>query len=94
MGKLSLTTATKLVQARRDLERTKQAEANTRIHRMYKNTPLQSGGVLTITQARQIVQQRKDTELAKAQRLVEAAEQKARNTTKRAFADATKIARK
>ena len=36
----SLTIATELVQARRDLERTKQAEANARMRRMYKNTPL------------------------------------------------------
>ncbi|KAK4148489.1 hypothetical protein C8A00DRAFT_19691 [Chaetomidium leptoderma] len=90
----SLITATELVQVKRDLQRTKMAEAVALARRHQKNRPLQSGGVLTAAQARRIVKQRDEDEVAKARRVVEQAETRERNALKRWFAAATKEGRK
>jgi hypothetical protein len=90
----SLTNVTELVQTKRDLGRTKYAEQVQRRRRALKNTPLQSGGVLTVAQGRRMVQQREEDQLAKARRVVEAAELKAHNARKRCFFEAAKEARK
>ena len=70
------------------------AEATARARRNFKNTPLQSGGVLTVAEGRAMVLQRREDDLAKARRLVEATETKARNAIKRAFTEAAKEARR
>jgi hypothetical protein len=90
-GGLSL--ATELIQTKRDLGRTKLAEQVAKQRRAAKNSALQSGGVLTIEQGREMVRQRGEDELAKARRLVEAAEQRAYNQRKRCFEDAARKAR-
>ncbi|KAK3897358.1 hypothetical protein C8A05DRAFT_19857, partial [Staphylotrichum tortipilum] len=90
----SLIVATELVQTKRDLGRTKLAEATARARRNSKNTPLKTGGVLTVAQGRAMVVQRKEDDLMKARRLVDAAETKAQNAMKRVFAAAAKEARK
>ena len=90
----SLSLATELIQTKRDLGRTKMAELAARQRRAMKNTPLQSGGVLTVAQGREMVLQREEDQVAKARKVVEAAELKARNARKRCFEEAAKEARK
>jgi hypothetical protein len=90
----SLIAATELVQTKRDLGRTKYAERVQKQRRALKNTPLQSGGVLTVAEGRAMVIQKEEDMLAKAQKLVEAAEQKARNKFKNLFSDTAKEARR
>lgn len=90
----SLTNVTELIQTKRDLARTKLAERVQKQRRAMKNSSLQSGGVLTVAEGRQMVQQREEDQLAKAKRLVEAAELKARNARKRWYFEAAKEARK
>jgi hypothetical protein len=59
-----------------------------------KNTPLQSGGVLTVAEGRRMVQQREEDQVAKAMRVIEAAELKLKNATKKNAFEAAKKARK
>lgn len=90
----SLVAATELVQTKRDLRRTRLAEATARARRNMQNTPLQSGGVLTVAEGRAMVAQKKEDDLVKARKIVKAAELRAHNALKRAFAAAAKEARK
>jgi hypothetical protein len=53
----SLSLATELIQTKRDLGRTKMAEHLAQQRKALKNTPLQSGGVLTVAQGREILSQ-------------------------------------
>ncbi|OWT42926.1 transposase [Pochonia chlamydosporia 170] len=55
---------------------------------------LQSGGVLTVAGGRRMVVQREEDLLAKARRVVEAAELRAQKARKKVFSDAAKEARK
>ena len=59
-----------------------------------KNTPLQSGGVLTVEEGCHMVVQRQEDAVAKARQLVRAAELKDRNVRKRVFLEVAKVARK
>jgi hypothetical protein len=59
-----------------------------------KNTPLQSGGVLTVEQGRRMVVQRQEDAVAKARQLVQAVELKDRNVRKKVFFEAAKVTRK
>ena len=59
-----------------------------------KNTPLKSGGVLTVADGRRMVEKRGEDQVAKARRILEAAETKARNARKKVFLEAAKEARK
>jgi hypothetical protein len=90
----SLINVTELIQTKRDLQRTKLAEQVQRSRRAMKNTPLQSGGILTIEEGRAMVQQKEINEVARAQKIIEAAELKTHNAHKRWFAEAAKKARK
>jgi DDE superfamily endonuclease/Tc5 transposase-like DNA-binding protein len=90
----SLSLATELVQTKRDLGRTKMAERVAKQRRAMKNTPLQSGGVLEVAHGREMVQQKEEDQVAKARRIVEAAELRAQNMRKRIFEEAAKEARK
>ena len=89
----SLSLATELVQTKRDLGRTKMAECIKQQGRAMKNTQLQSGGVLTVAQGREMVHKRED-QIAKARKVVEAAELRAHNARRRWFEEAAKEARK
>jgi hypothetical protein len=77
-----------------DLKRTKMAEEIARQRRSQKNQQLKSGGVLTVEHARKIVRQKEDDALGKARKLVERADIQVRNTYKKLFAEAAKVARK
>ena len=90
----ALTNTAELIQTKRDLGRTRYAEQIQKQQRALKNSQLQSGGVLTVDQGREMVLQRKESELIKAMKVVEAAQLKARNASKRCFNDAAKEARK
>ncbi|OWT42328.1 DDE superfamily endonuclease domain-containing protein [Pochonia chlamydosporia 170] len=90
----SLSLATELIQTKRDLGRTKMAEHLAQQRKALKNSPLQPGGVLKVAQGREMVRQRAEDQLAKARRMVEAAELKALNARKRVFEEAAKEARK
>jgi len=90
----SLSQGSELIQLKRDLGRTKMAEEIKRRRKAYKNTPLQSGGVLTMAEGREMVAQRHEDDVAKARKLVEATDLKARNARKRCFKEAAKEARK
>ena len=90
----SLINATELIQTKRDLHRTQFAQEVAKRHRALKHSSLKAGGVLTVAQGRQMVQRREDEALAKARRVVEAAEVRAHNKMKAAFFDAAKLARK
>ena len=90
----SLSLATELIQTKRDLGRTKMVEEIAKRRKAFKNTPLQSGGVLTVAQGREMVQQKDEDQVAKARKIVEAAESKAYNARKRCFEEAAKEARK
>jgi hypothetical protein len=90
----SLSLATELVQTKRDLGRTRLAEETARRRRASKNTSLQSGGRLRVEDAREMIRQNKEDDIEKARRLVEAADQKAKNARKRLFEEAAKEARK
>ena len=72
----SLILSSELVQTRRDLSRTQLAEKRRRQGKARKNTPLQSGGTLNVDLARNMIVQREEEELAKARRIIEAAEKK------------------
>jgi hypothetical protein len=90
----SLISATELIQVKRDLGRTRYAEQVQKQRKAMKNTPLQSGGVLTVEQGRRMVVQRQEDAVAKARQLVQAAELKDRNARKKLFFEAAKVARK
>ena len=90
----SLSLATELIQTKRDLGRTKMAEHLAQQRKALKNSPIQSGGVLTVAQGREMVRQREEDQVAKARKVVEAAELKALNARKRVFEEAAKHARK
>ncbi|KID81924.1 transposase [Metarhizium guizhouense ARSEF 977] len=92
----SLALATELIQmkTKRDLGRTQMAEHLAQQRKALKNTPIQSGVVLTVAQGREMVRQREEDQLAKARKTVEAAELKAVNARKRVFEEAAKKARK
>ena len=87
----SLISATELIQVKRDLGRTRYAEQVQKQRKAMKNTPLQSGGVLTVEQGRRMVVQRQEDAVAKARQLVQAAELK---DYKIFFFEAAKVARK
>lgn len=90
----SLVNATELLQTKRDLGRTQYAQRIQKQRRAMKNSPLQSGGVLTVAQARHMVRRKEEDQVAKARRLVEAEDQKAFNAVKRVKFEAAKAARK
>jgi hypothetical protein len=90
----SLTMATELIQTKRDLGRTRKAEDTRKRRRLIKNTPLQTGGVLTVADAREMIQHREEDEVEKARKILEAAEAKVRRAYKRWFEEAAKEARK
>jgi len=90
----SLINATELLQAKDDLDRTKQARKTRTTRRAMKNHILKTGGVLTVGSARYMVAKIEEQELAKARRLLEAAEQKALKEAKKVFFEAAKAARK
>jgi urease accessory protein UreE len=74
----SLISATELNQVKRDLGRTRYAEQIQKQRKAMKNTPLQSGGVLTVEEGRHMVVQRQEDAVAKVRQLVRAAELKDR----------------
>jgi len=86
--------ATELVQAKRDLSRTKQAELAAKMRRSGRKKTLKSGGVLTVAQGRQMVAQRANDDLIKAQKVVEAARKKKQKSLQKWFSAAAKKARK
>ena len=90
----SILNATEVHQLRADLSRTKYAQEISKSRRASKNTPLKSGGVLTVEEGRRIANNAVETELEKARRLVEAAEERFKKATQRAFENAAKEARK
>ncbi|KJZ68123.1 hypothetical protein HIM_12484 [Hirsutella minnesotensis 3608] len=90
----SLSLATELVQTKRDLGRTRMAERTQQQRRAMKNVQLQSGGVLSVSEGRQMVKQREEDQVAKARKVIEDAEKKARNARKRCFEETAKEARK
>jgi hypothetical protein len=94
LAKAAESNTAELIQVKRDLGRTKYAERVQKRRKAVKNTPLQSGGVLTVTEARRIVVQKEEDQLAKARRLVEAAEKKLEKQHKRWYFEAAKEARK
>jgi hypothetical protein len=75
----SLSLATELVQTKRDLGRTRLAEEARTRRRASKNAQLQSGGPLRVENGRDMYRQTKEDDVEKARRLVEAADQKAKN---------------
>ena len=90
----SLVNATELLQTKRDLGRTQYAQRIQKQRRAMKNSPLQSGGVLTVAQARHMVRQKEENLVAKARKMVQAEDQKAFNRVKRVIFEAAKAARK
>ncbi|OAQ57289.2 DDE superfamily endonuclease [Pochonia chlamydosporia 170] len=90
----SLISATELLQTKRDLGRTQYAQRVQKQRRAMKNSPLQSGGVLTVAGAGHMVRQREEDAVAKARRMVQAADEKAIKVVKRVIFEAAKVARK
>ena len=90
----SLSVTTELIQTKRDLGRTKLAERIAKQRRALKNTQLKSGGRLMVDDGRQMLVRKEEDEVAKARKVVEAAELRARNAQKRCFEDAAKEARR
>lgn len=89
----SLVNATELLQTKRNLGRTQYAQRiQKKQRRAMKNSPLQSGGVLTVAQARHMGRRRQEVQMAKARRLVEAKDQKAFNAVKGMIFEAAKAA--
>lgn len=86
--------AYELIQIRRDFGRIKAAEEARRRRRIEKNVQLQSRGVLTIHDRRSIVQRKEEDALAKAMRVVAAAEEKAKKIVQRGYLKAAKKGRK
>ncbi|KAF5120292.1 hypothetical protein E5D57_013645 [Metarhizium anisopliae] len=86
----SLTLATGLIETKKELGRTKMAEHLAQQRKALKNTPIQSGGVLTVAQGREMVRQKEEDQLAKARKTVDEAELKAVNARKRVFEAAAK----
>lgn len=89
----SLIAATELIQTKRDLSKTKKAERANQLRRASKNKPLKSGGILTVEEGRRMSDKAGADEIARARRLVEAAEKKAHNNAKKVFFEAAKKAR-
>lgn len=89
----SLTNVAELLQAKRDLGRTRYAEKIASQRRAMKNKVLQSGGVLTVQEGRAMVRRREQDELDRAREKIGKSEAKARNGFKRWFFEAAKIAR-
>ncbi|RYC61504.1 hypothetical protein CHU98_g4725 [Xylaria longipes] len=89
----SILNAAELLQVRTDLSRTRLAEGVSQARRPAKNSPLQSGEVLTVAKGRNKGRQVGEIDIKKARRLVEAAEQHFVKATKRAFEEAAKTAR-
>jgi hypothetical protein len=83
-----------MIQTKRDLGRTRYTEETQKKRRAMKNTPLQSGGVLTVAAGRHMVQQREEDEVAKARKVVKAADDKHKKTLKKGGFKAAKLARK
>ena len=83
-----------LIQTKRDLGRTKLAERLAKQRKALKNTQLNSGGRLYVTNGREMLVRREEDEVAKARKLVEAAELRAHNALKRWFEEAAKEARR
>ncbi|KAI1174238.1 hypothetical protein F4777DRAFT_580160 [Nemania sp. FL0916] len=88
----SVTNTAELLQVKRDLGRTRVAEKLARDRRAAKNTPLQTGGVLTVRDGREMVVHKAEDELAKARRAVEAADLRHYNARKRFFYEVAKKA--
>ncbi len=84
---------TEMIQAKCDLGRTQHAERVHRLRRAQKNTVLQTGGVLTVVDERILVRKKEESEVAKAERILEAALQKARRAAQRGAKLAAKKAR-
>jgi hypothetical protein len=75
----SLSLATELVQTKRDLGRSRLAKEVRRRRRASKNANLQSGWPLRVENSRDINRQSKEDDIERARRLVETADQKAKN---------------
>lgn len=90
----SLILATELVQTKRDLSRTKQAELASVLRRAAKRKTIKSGGVLTVAEGRHILQQKAVDEVAKARQTIEAADRKFLRDCKKCGFEAAKKARK
>ena len=81
------------LQIMEDLSRTRMAEEVAKARRAAKNTPLQSGGVLTVQEGRHMVRKIAENEVEKARRVIRAEEERFRKASKRAFFEAAKKAR-
>ena len=89
-----LSNTTELLQTKRDLGRTRLAAKVQQQRRATKNTPLQTGGVLTVAERRNMVRVREESELEKAEKVIQLAKEKEHRATKRFFAEIAKEARK
>ncbi|KJZ69210.1 hypothetical protein HIM_11410 [Hirsutella minnesotensis 3608] len=89
----AISNSTELIQTKRDLGRTRLAEKTRQLRRAMKNTPLQSGGVLTVAQGRQMAARKGEIEFQRAQRKVEASRARYDNALKRWYSEAAKKAR-
>ena len=90
----SLITATELIQVKWDFGRTKMASQITARRRAVKNTPLQTGGVLTVAEGRGMIQKKKENEEAKARVILEKTALKRRRAFQRCLKETAKEARK
>ncbi|KJZ68915.1 hypothetical protein HIM_11701 [Hirsutella minnesotensis 3608] len=89
----AISNSAELLQTKRDLSRTQLAEKTRRLRRAMKNTPLQSGGVLTVAQGRQMAARKAEVELQRAQRKVDATRTRYDNALKRWYLETAKKAR-
>jgi hypothetical protein len=93
LSRASIANAAELLQTKRDLGRTQYAKKIQEQRRSLKNQPLQTGGILTVAEGRHMVQKKEENEVLRAQKIIEAAEQRAWNQRKRVFSEAAKKAR-
>ncbi|KFA80584.1 hypothetical protein S40288_11688 [Stachybotrys chartarum IBT 40288] len=89
----ALFSAAEGIQMRKDLSRTRYAEAVRAQRRASKNFRLKTGGVLSVEEAREMIVVKKDADLAKARRTLERFEKKQHNTAKRVFKEAARCSR-
>jgi hypothetical protein len=85
--------AAEVHQLKKDLARTDAAKKAAQLRKAAKNTPLQSGGVLTVEEGREMVRQKDLDKEAEALRVLETARKKRYNARKRFFEAAAKLAR-
>ena len=85
--------ATKLIQIKNDLSRTKLAETARQAARAEKNRQLQHGGVININDTRIKIKKKKVNEVKKAKAIVKAFEEKKKRVWKKIGREAAKAAR-